>query len=146
MTNSSQLKISPELTRLVQQAYAFEALTEIMREVLPLNLREQLISSIVQSNALICMVPSSSWATKLRYFEQDFLAATARELPHLGISQIKFRVVEPEPPVKTLPSKFNPPSKQVAEFMRETSKDLPPKLAASLIRLSQLADQDDQDN
>lgn len=140
MANSNQLKISNELSKLIEQAYAFEALTQMVREVLPLQMQEKLLSVSFKDKNLVCMAETSNWANKLRYFEQDILAVCMRNLPHLDIAQVKFRVVQPEPQEKIVESKFKAPDKEAATFMQNASQHLPEKLAQQLVRLSKLAE------
>lgn len=139
MANSNQLKISNELSKLIEQAYAFEALTQMVREVLPAQMQAKLLSASFKEKNLVCMVETSNWANKLRYFEQDILAVCTRSLPHLDVAQVKFRIVEPTIAPKVVPSNFQAPDQETANFMQNASQHLPEKLAEKLVRLSQLA-------
>lgn len=129
----------PSLMKLFQQAELYQALLELGQSVLPDNLASHLIGVSLEQKMLICLVDGPNWASKLRFFEQSLLHHYDQNLPHLKLNQIQFKVMlDVNKPVRIKRS-ANRPDADAAEQMKKLSKNLPPKLADALTKLSQRA-------
>lgn len=59
--------LSPGLAKLESRAAAAQNLTERVRQELPENLRPHLVSAARRDSALVLVVDSAAWATRVRY-------------------------------------------------------------------------------
>lgn len=128
---------APGLAKLIQQAELYKALHDLGRSSLPDNLAEKLVGVGIEQELLVCLVESSAWAAKLRFFEQPLLRVFQENLPHLALNQVQFKVMRMQRRELQVTRQANRPTKQIAEQMREMSKDLPEELAQAIYRLSQ---------
>lgn len=129
----------PSLTKLFQQAELYQALLELGQSALPDNLATHLVGVSIEQQTLICLVDGANWASKLRFFEQSLLHHYDQNLPHLKLNQIHFKImVNSNKPVR-IKRPANRPDAEAAEQMKKLSKNLSPKLADALTKLSQRA-------
>ncbi|UQB42595.1 DUF721 domain-containing protein [Thiomicrospira microaerophila] len=129
----------PGLAKLFQQAELYQALQELAQAELPEQLAPHLIGVSIEQHTLICLVNNQAWASKLRFFEQNLLACFQKNLPHLKLNQVAFKLLLDFKENKTLKRSANRPDNESAQQMREMSKNLPEKLANALTKLSQRA-------
>lgn len=129
----------PGLSKLLQQAELYHALLNLGRSSLPDKLAAKLVGVSIEQHTLVCIVEQSTWAAKLRFFEQPLLQTYQQNLPHLNLNQVAFKVRQVTPSENKVIRHANRPSKQAAAQMRELSKTLPEGLAQAMIRLSQRA-------
>ncbi|WFE67826.1 DciA family protein [Thiomicrospira sp. R3] len=129
----------PGLVKLFQQAQLYQALHELAQAELPANLAEHLVGVSIDQQSLICLVNNPAWASKLRFFEQNLLGCFQRNLPHLQLNQVQFKIMLDFQQANQVKRPANRPDPQSAQQMREMSKHLPDKLAQALTKLSQRA-------
>jgi hypothetical protein len=131
----------PGLVKLLQQAQHYQALLELAHSTLPDQLKPYLTAVTIEQACLICFTSDAHWASKLRYFEQPLLHTFGQQLPHLNITQIKFRV---RPKMSNQPTNkrpIAPPSRAAGEAMQALSQQVKSdKLAQALIKLSRHAE------
>jgi hypothetical protein len=128
------------LKRLIQQAEMYQALLDLGRQVLPATLSEHLVAISLEGQKLICVVDHPNWASKLRFFERDLLHIFDQNLPHLKLNQTQFRISQTPSEIAAPKRAANRPPPEAAIEMQKLSKTLPPKLAQTLLKLSQRAE------
>jgi hypothetical protein len=129
----------PGLAKLFQQAELYQALHDLAIGELPPALAAHLIGVSIERKCLICLLDNQTWASKLRFFEQNLLRCFQQHLPHLKLNQVQFKLMldfQVQPKTQKKP---NRPDVKSAQEMQALSKQLPDKVAQALTRLSQRA-------
>jgi hypothetical protein len=124
---------------LVARARALNALDRQLRQPLPDALRRQCRLATVQAGRIVFLASSSTWATKLRLY-QNAIIAQARVTSGLPIEKFTVKVA-PLPPAPPEPAKRKPLSKASAEHLRAAARSFAdPELRAVYLRLASLAE------
>jgi hypothetical protein len=124
---------------LLAQARALDALDRQLRQPLPDMLRRQCRLATVQSGRIIFLASSSTWAAKLRFY-QNAIITHARLTSGLPIEKFVVKVA-PLPPAPLEPAKRKPLSKATAEHLKAAARSLiDPELKAAYLELANLAD------
>lgn len=129
----------PGLVKLFQQAELYQALLDLGQSALPDNLASHLVGVSIEQQSLICLVDGANWASKLRFFEQALLHHYDQNLPHLNLNQIQFKIMMGSHDKPRTKKAANRPDALAAQQMQALSKEVSPKLADALKKLSQRA-------
>jgi len=130
---------SAPVAALLARARALDALDRQLRQPLPEALRRQCRLATVQAGRIIFLASSSTWATKLRLY-QNAIIAHARVTSGLPIEKFTVKVA-PLPPAPTEPARRKPLSKASAEHLKAAARSLvDPDLRAVYLRLASLAE------
>ena len=122
---SSLLSAKP-LQRLIKGAKNQQALQQLIDDVIPNNIRNNITSCQIEYQQIILAVSSSSWATRVRAHQSDLLFGAERYYRSLGrLTGVKI-IIRPPSQKKPTPTKkeHNPaktPSKQTIELMQDAA-------------------------
>lgn len=118
----SSLLTAKPLQQLLRGAKQQQALQRLLSEVIPESICKNITSWNIEDQKMVIKVPSASWATRLRAYQNDLLYATDRH-PMLGkLNAVKITV-------QNVPQR-----KQINQNKRHTPAERPSQQAMDMVK------------
>lgn len=108
---------------------------EAIKLVLPHDLQSHVLHCVASAKTLTVFTPSASWATSLRFYSKDMLAAVNGRVEY-NLSTMRVKILPDVTFQKAEHKPVIPTQETVSVLMSQCQTITDPKLKASLMRLS----------